>query len=206
MNERLGKWSFWTMFVGLNLTFFPMHNAGLLGMPRRIYTFPGGLGWDAINLLETVGAFILASGILISVWNFFFSVRNGRRAGKNPWNADSLEWETSSPPQPYGTVHIPTVVSRHPLWDTHDEEEDPRDERVFDQGRLTLATSWLDGEPDALSRTPKDTTTPLQLSATLLVFFLALVFQSVAFAIAGLLASAIVMAVWMWPTEDRQAA
>jgi cytochrome c oxidase subunit 1/cytochrome c oxidase subunit I+III len=194
------------MFIGLNLTFFPMHNAGLLGMSRRIYTFPAGLGWDGINMLETVGAFILAGGVLISVWNFYISMRDGRRAGKNPWNADSLEWETSSPPQPYGTVHIPTVVSRHPLWDEHDEEEDPDDERVFDQGRLTLATTWLDGEPAALTRTPKDTTTPLLLAITLLIFFTALVFQSIVFTIVGLLASAIVMAVWMWPAEDRQPA
>jgi len=138
MNERLGKWSFWIMFVGFNLAFFPMQNAGLLGMPRRIYTFPSGMGWDGVNLLETIGAFILAGGILISIWNFFFSMRNGEMASKNPWNADSLEWETDSPPKAFGTVHIPSVVSRHPLWDEHEEEEDPNDERVLDGGRLTL--------------------------------------------------------------------
>jgi cytochrome c oxidase subunit 1/cytochrome c oxidase subunit I+III len=161
------------------------------------------MGWEGINLLETVGAFILAGGILISIINFFVSMEHGQLAGKNPWNADSLEWETTSPPQAYGTVHIPTVVSRHPLWDDHGEEEDPGDERVLDQGRLTLATSWLNGETVAVSRTPKDTTTPLQLAVTLLVFFAALIFQSLVWAMVGALATAIVMAVWMWPTEER---
>ena len=125
LNERLGKWSFWVMFVGFNVGFFPMHIVGLLGMPRRIYTYAPELGLGSLNETMTGGAFVLGIGILISIVNLMVSLRNGALAGKNPWNSDGLEWGTDSPPKPYGTVHIPTVVSRHPLWDDHEEEGIP---------------------------------------------------------------------------------
>jgi heme/copper-type cytochrome/quinol oxidase subunit 1 len=81
MDETLGKWSFWITFIGFNLTFFPMHISGLSGMPRRAFTYPSGIGLDTPNLLSTVGAFVMAIGILMSIWNLFYSYRHGRRAG-----------------------------------------------------------------------------------------------------------------------------
>ena len=93
MNETLGKWSFWVMFVGFNLGFFPMHNLGLMGMPRRIYTYQEGLGFDSLNMMVTIGAFILGIGILLSIINLIISLRYGALAGKNPWNSDGLEWK-----------------------------------------------------------------------------------------------------------------
>src|SRR5579862_6771028 len=117
MDETLGKWSFWVMFIGFNVGFFPMHILGLLGMPRRIYTYESGLGFDGLNITVTIGAFVLGVGILLSILNFFNSVRSGKVAGCNPWNSDGLEWETNSPPESYAVAHIPVVVTRHPLWD-----------------------------------------------------------------------------------------
>ncbi len=202
MDEYLGKWSFWVMFIGFNLAFFPMHIAGLNGMPRRIYTYPPGYGLDGVNALSTIGAYILALGILISIINLFISVRSGRIAGKNPWNADTLEWDTESPPPPYGSIHIPTVVSRHPLWDEHDETHDPTGERILDQGRLTLATSALDAVPNAISRMPEDTIAPLLLAMAMFVFFIALVFQAMWLTLAGAVAIMLVSFYWLWPEAE----
>lgn len=119
LSEKIGKWHFWLTMVGFNLTFFPMHIVGLMGMPRRVYTYPDRPGWGTINMLETIGAFILAISILIFVWNVIRSLRRGEPAGDNPWDASSLEWATSSPPPAYNFVTLPPVPvqSRHPLWD-----------------------------------------------------------------------------------------
>ncbi len=199
LDETLGKWSFWVMFIGFNLGFFPMHILGMIGMPRRIYTYASGLGLQSMNMLVTIGAFILGIGILMSIINLVVSMRFGQVAGKNPWNADGLEWETDSPPKPYGTVHIPTVVSRHPLWDDHDEEADPDNDRILDQGRLTLTTTWLDAKPYAISTIPKETLAPLIFSITMFVFFAAFVFQFVWLGLASFIATFAVGCYWMWP-------
>ncbi|MBV9758225.1 MAG: cbb3-type cytochrome c oxidase subunit I, partial [Alphaproteobacteria bacterium] len=122
LSERLGKWNFWLMFIGFNLGFFPMHIVGLLGMPRRIYTYPAGFGWHALNLIITVGAFLLALGILLFLVNVVVSLRRGGIAGPNPWDAPSLEWATPSPPPPYNFAVIPSVASRHPLWEKRLQE------------------------------------------------------------------------------------
>jgi cytochrome c oxidase subunit 1 len=117
LSDRLGKWQFWIMLIGFNLTFFPMHILGLLGMPRRVYTYGSGLGWSMLNLIETVGAFIIAVSMLIFLWNFFFSLRHGEMAGGDPWDGQTLEWTTTSPPPSYNFAVIPTVHGRRPAWD-----------------------------------------------------------------------------------------
>ncbi len=206
MNERLGKLSFWVMFIGFNVGFFPMHLLGLAGMPRRIYTYAPGLGLSGLNMTTTIGAFIFGIGILISFYNFAVSRRFGRIAGKNPWNADTLEWETDSPPAPYATIHIPTVVSRHPLWDDHEEEEDPEGSRVLDRGRQTPATTWLDGEPFAISQMPGETIAPLLLALSLFILCIALVFQLLWLALAGLILTFASACYWLWPDEREQPA
>jgi heme/copper-type cytochrome/quinol oxidase subunit 1 len=120
LNERLGKWSFWVLFIGVNLTFFPMHAVGLAGMPRRVYTYPAGMGWDWLNLAESIGAAVTAIGMLLFVINVLWSRRHGAIAPANPWGASSLEWSTSSPPPEYNFAVIPTVRGREPLWEAHD--------------------------------------------------------------------------------------
>ena len=206
MNERLGKISFWIMFIGFNLAFFTMHILGVVGMPRRIYTYISGLGWGGLNMVVTVGAFILAFGILLTIINFFRSLKSGPLAGNNPWNADSLEWSTESPPPPYGSVHIPTVVTRHPLWDEHEEEEDPKGERILDEGRLTFSTTWLDGIPFALSRMPEDTIKPLIAAIALFVLCGALIFQLMWLAWLMVGIGLLTTAVWLWPTKETEEA
>ncbi len=116
LHEKLAKIQFWTMFVGFNLTFFPMHILGLLGMPRRIYTYPGGQGWDTLNLIDTIGAFILAVSMIIFTWNFIRSLKKGEPAGNDPWDGHTLEWTISSPPPAINFPVIPTVTDRRPAW------------------------------------------------------------------------------------------
>jgi hypothetical protein len=150
-------------------------------------------------MLVTIGAFILGTGILLSVINLVVSLRTGESAGKNPWNSDGLEWETDSPPEPYATVHIPVVLSRHPLWDDFEEEADPDNERVLDEGRLTPTTTWLDAEPLGIATIPSDTLAPLTLAIALFAFFFLLVFQLIWVALAALLATFLIGGYWMWP-------
>ena len=117
MNERLGTWHFWLNFIAFNLTFFPMHFAGMLGMPRRVYTYDAGQGWETFNLLSSIGAFLMAPAFLLFCWNFFRSKKHGEIAGDNPWDAATLEWSIPSPPPEYNFAQIPMVTSRYPLWD-----------------------------------------------------------------------------------------
>lgn len=204
MNETLGKISFWVMFCGFNAAFFTMHILGVEGMPRRIYTYVSGLGWGSLNMLITVGAFVLGFGILLTVINFFWSLKYGEIAGKNPWNADSLEWSTDSPPAPYGSVHLPTVVTRHPLWDEHDEEKDPDGERILDQGRLTFTTSWLDAEPYALARMPEDTIKPMLSAIGFFVILGALAFKAMWVVLPAVIFTLVVTAMWLRPQPESE--
>jgi cytochrome c oxidase subunit 1 len=124
-NEKLGKLHFWLFVIGFHLTFDFMHIPGILGMPRRIYTYEPGRGWEIWNLLVTIGTFFQAVAILIFVANLLYSVFKGRLAGNDPWDAWTLEWSTSSPPPEYNFARIPTVLSRRPLWDIkHPEDPD----------------------------------------------------------------------------------
>jgi cytochrome c oxidase subunit I len=203
LDERLGKWSFWVMLAGFNVGFFPMHLSGLLGMRRRVYTFDASEGISGLNLTTTIGAAVLGVGILLSFINFFLSLRRGRIAGNNPWNADSLEWSTTSPPKAHAFTHLPTVATLHPLWDEHDEFHDPAGSRVLDEGRQTLSTTAFEAEPESVSEGEKETVTPLLMALALGGALTAVLLQSLL--AAGVLAgvAVVVAAIWMWPKEPE---
>jgi len=209
MDERLGKWNFWTMFVGINVLFFPMHWLGLQGMPRRIYTYDAGLGWAWSNLVATIGAYLFAVGVLLFFINILRSRRRGRVAGENPWNAGTLEWSTPSPPPPYNFATLPIIASRHPLWE--DRLPDEGSGRsilsrgpVLDDGRETFGTSPLDAEPAVVMRMPDDTPWPFLLGLSLTIATFGLVFQSTALTVVGLVGAAVCVLGWFSPTSTAQ--
>ena len=117
LNESLGKLQFVLIFIGFNLTFFPMHQLGLAGMPRRIADYAANAGWNDLNLAASIGGFVIAASMIPFLWNVFISLRNGRIAGDDPWQANTLEWATSSPPPPYNFDHLPEIRSERPLFD-----------------------------------------------------------------------------------------
>ncbi len=125
LSERLAKWQFWLLYIGFILTFGPMHISGFLGMPRRIYTYDADRGWSFWNQLTTVGALIQVPSFLIFVYNLLFSLKSGKPAGDDPWDAWTLEWATTSPPPSYNFATVPSVRSRRPLWDLkHPDDPD----------------------------------------------------------------------------------
>lgn len=164
MDDRLGKVHFWLNFVGMNLTFFPMHYSGMLGMPRRVYTYDAGQGWDTFNAMSTWGAYLLAVATLVFLFNFFKSRRSGKPAGPNPWGAGTLEWTIPSPPPPYNFAVLPTVTSRYPLWEG--KEADIESARINQQTGKTAEQLGI--------VLPYDTIKPMLAAFFMIVMFIGL--------------------------------
>jgi cytochrome c oxidase subunit 1 len=116
LNEGLGKLHFWLMFIGANVTFGPMHIVGLRGMPRRIYRYPAGMGWDVWNFIETIGAFLIALSILVFIVNVIRSRTRGEIAGADPWDGRTIEWSIPSPPPEHNFDEIPVIHSLDDFW------------------------------------------------------------------------------------------
>jgi cytochrome c oxidase subunit 1 len=161
MDEKLGNWHFWLTFIGMNLTFFPMHYAGMLGMPRRVYTYDSGQGWDMFNLLSSIGSYILVVASAIFFHNFLRSRKRGAIAGPNPWNAGTLEWSIPSPAPESNFATLPTVTSRYPLWEG--SEADLNSARVNAQEGKTAAELGI--------ILPYSTIKPLIVAAGIIVMF-----------------------------------
>jgi len=203
LSERLGKWCFWLTFIGFNVAFLPMHLTGLRGMPRRIYTYGPDFGWNTLNMISSIGAFVLAIGILLFLVDVAISLRRGARAVDNPWDAPTLEWAVPSPPPDYNFVVIPKVASRHPLWEDRLGETGERSLLnrgcSLDDGRETLATTSIDAEPDAILKMPEDSFAPLILAISLSGLFVAMLAQSVGGGVLALCVGFIAMLTWLWP-------
>jgi heme/copper-type cytochrome/quinol oxidase subunit 1 len=203
MDERLGRWNFWTMFLGFNLGFLPMHLSGLLGMPRRVYTYPEGMGWDTLNLITSIGSFAFAIGVLLFFINCWRSLRHGEAAGTNPWGAPTLEWSIPSPPPPYNFAVIPTVASRHPLWEDQLQESEGRSSlfrgMVLDHGKEALATTSLDADPERILEMPEDSYAPLLLAIGLSILFVGLLLMR--WIVTGVGGGLVFLALllWLWP-------
>jgi heme/copper-type cytochrome/quinol oxidase subunit 1 len=205
MNERLGQWNFWTMFAGFQLGFFPMHISGLLGMPRRIYTYGDGMGWNWVNLVTTAGSFLFAIGVLMFLYNVVVSRKRGLPAGDNPWDAPTLEWSTTSPPPPYNFAVIPTVASRHPLWEDRLKSAERSvigNGLVLEQGREALGTTPLDAEPNVILKMPGDTLVPLLLALAMTILTIGLALVAWLVVALGVIATAAAILFWLWPRAE----
>ncbi len=211
LNERLGTWGFWFTFIGFNVTFFPMHLTGFWGMPRRVYTYLPGLGWEWLNMLSTIGTFIVSIGILLFMANVLRSLRQGEAAGDNPWGAGTLEWATSSPPPMYNFRTIPAVRSREPLWkplqeaDYQRDLDDPEYDRfgLLFTRRETLGTSVLDARPQQRVLLPGPTLVPFFLSLAVAFTFIG-VLVNLWLVPLGAFFIFLLLARWHWPTTQER--
>jgi len=197
------------MFLGFNLGFFPMHIAGLYGMPRRVYTYGDGLGFDWPNMVSSIGSFLFAIGVLLMIINVWISRKRGQPAGDNPWDAPTLEWATPSPPPPFNFVVLPTVASRHPLWESRLEDNGNGHSSldrgmVLDHGRETIGVSMLDAEPDVILKMPGDSFAPLVMALAMSLLFSGLLIHAWWLAAIGAVAVALDVMFWLWP--ERQLA
>jgi cytochrome c oxidase subunit 1/cytochrome c oxidase subunit I+III len=201
--------AFWLALVGINVTFFVQHILGLEGMPRRIYTYQSGLGWDWYNLVSTIGAFILAAGFVLAIANLVVAWRRGPVAGDNPWDADTLEWATTSPPPRHNFTGIPVVTDRTPLWSlasgeriTEVTEIDGEDLTVAAHGHhRTLLTTALDASELEVVTMARPSFWPLVVASMALTLSTALLIRSLVLAIAGVIVLA--LALVRWHTEDE---
>jgi cytochrome c oxidase subunit I+III len=204
--ELPGQISFWTIFVGTNLLFFPMHILGLHGMTRREYTYPSGLGWGSYNFLETIGAGITTAGILLLFGNLVVSAFRGRPAGHDPWHGPTLEWTTTSPPPEFNYAVIPKVTSAYANWDDADREEDRRrlaeGVLVLEQGHEQVETSPADGRLGEVVEMPHDSPWPPLLALSLGLVFTMLVIEK--FTLAAILASLCVLTLLGWHSTEPQ--
>ena len=208
---RLGKWGFWLVFIGFNITFLIMHWTGLMGMPRRIYTYQSGLGWDIPNLISSVGSFIMAIGIATLLLDIILHFRFGQPAKANPWNADTLEWATSLPPSAYNFVSLAEIHSRHPLWDNpelpHSIARGEHALGVIDHGRReTWGTDPLTGKVREIIHLPGNSWLPLIAALFIAVLCISLLLKVYWLAAVGCAAAVVVLLRWSWENGTHPAA
>ncbi|WP_119679771.1 cytochrome c oxidase subunit I [Indioceanicola profundi] len=210
MSERLGKWSFWLIFLGFNITFFPMHIMGLLGMPRRIYTYPAEFGWDWLNLISSFGSYMLAAGFTLFFWDLVAHFRTGRPAGRNPWGAGTLEWATELPTPQTGFQSLPFISGHYPLWSDPDlPGRISRREGLLptspEAKRETLRTSTVDARPEQVLRLPHPTFKPLIAAVFTAVTFIVAIWHLWWVSLAGAVLMLAALLAWAWQCEELPA-
>jgi cytochrome c oxidase subunit 1 len=201
LNNSLGQLNFWTLFVGFNLTFFPMHILGLKGMTRRIYTYVAETGWGNLNLLATIGAGIIGVSVLLFIINVFVSRRRGAIAEANPWLAPSLEWSVPSPAPSYNFYNVPTVVGREFLW--QNPEAQPVIVGLSREKREVLNTTIIDAQPEHRYELAIDSIWPLLLAIVVGLTMLWFIFSPWAIP-GGALGSCVVLYLWFWRGNEPE--
>ncbi|WP_116137842.1 cytochrome c oxidase subunit I [Trinickia diaoshuihuensis] len=202
LDERIGRWQFWLFFIGFNVAFFPMHLLGLHGMPRRMWTYPAGMGWSNMNLLSSCGAAMIGVSVLLFLVNVVLALWRGERAPSDPWGAGTLEWSTSSPPPAHNFDALPVVHGRDPLWD-------PPGSPAFVSGlaaqsREVLVTTVLDAEPDLRPLFPMPSIWPFVSAIATTVLFIGSVFTPWAI-VWGSIPVVVTLSAWFWPTRRETA-
>jgi cytochrome c oxidase subunit 1 len=195
LSETMGKINFWTLFVGFNLTFFPMHILGLHGMTRRVYTYGKDTGWGTLNLFATIGAFIIALAVVLFVANVLYSLFRGRAAGKNPWNAPTLEWATDSPAPDYNFAYPPTVRSLYPIWE--DPPNTPVVSGLSTDRREVLITTTFDAIPHHRYSIAPSSILPLLYGVAISSSIIACIFTPWGLPV-GLVVSGILLTIWFY--------
>ncbi|HEX8245905.1 MAG TPA: cytochrome c oxidase subunit I [Longimicrobium sp.] len=200
-SDRLGKLAFGLIFTGVNVTFFPMHFLGLMGMTRRVYTYLPSQGWGGLNLLATIGAYIIAAGVIVFLFNLVSSLRFGPLAGPDPWGADTLEWAIPSPPPPYNHARIPIVQGRAALWSMTPDR--PVVVGLDETHREVLVTTVMDAEPDNRQESPGPTPVPFlaALATGFLLIMLVFTFQALWI---GAIPLALALFAWAWPRHHPE--
>ena len=199
-SEKAGKWSFWLIFSGFHIAFFPMHILGLWGMPRRVYTYPEDMGWGGLNLVSSGGAYLMAAGVAVYLLNLIVSARRGAPAGADPWKAGGLEWATSSPPPAYNFGLTPVVEGREPLWLAKGGL--PVMTGLHADHREVLLTSVSEAVPDVREGSPPPSIWPFVTALAATAIFLGSIFNEwllVAFSPLGVLA----VLGWFWPRPSH---
>jgi cytochrome c oxidase subunit I len=201
LSERMGIGSFVLLVIGFNVTFFPQHILGLMGMPRRVYTYPVEMQWGSLNLLSSIGAVIMFIALSVYLANIIISLRHGAAAADNPWQASSLEWATSSPPPAYNFLPWPTVSGRDPLWDA-DRVEQPIITGVRADKREVLVTHVMDAEPDHRKEFPEPTPWPFFTAVSVAGLYIGSIFTPYA-VVWGAIPAAIGIIAWAWPRKGK---
>ncbi len=209
LSERTGRWVFGLIFVGFHLTFGPMHLLGLWGMPRRIYTYPEGLGWEWLNLAASLGAALLGLGILLFLADLVITLRSRERAaGDDPWKAGTLEWVGGTPVNQAGIASVPTITSLYPLWDQPGLASEIRAgqhliPRVYTGGRETMRVSPVHAVPQQLLQVPGPSWMPVLAAVTTAIFVVGGLVHSAWMIAAGAALTLPVLLRWAW-TTDRE--
>ena len=201
MSERLGRWHFWLAFIGFNVAFFPMHILGMLGMPRRVYTYQPEMGWGTLNMIATLGSIVLFASFVVFLVNVIVSNRSGDIAGDNPWDAGTLEWATSSPPPPYNFARIPVATSHEPLW--LERESLPVVSGMSVENREVIVSSVTEATPELREQTPDPSIWPFLAAIAVGIAFIASIFSPWA-AVWGSALIAVTVVGWFWPKSVEE--
>jgi cytochrome c oxidase subunit 1 len=200
LGDTLGKWHAWLFVIGVNVTFFPMHLLGLDGMPRRIYTYLAPTGWGTLNMIATIGAFTIATAVLLFIINALRSWRGGAIAGENPWDSSGLEWAATSPPASYNFAFPIVVRDRHPLWAARAEHEIITGLRR--DRREGLLTTIVDARIDSRHVDPEPSFWPAYLAGCMAVIFIGSIFSPY-FVLGGIVLSFVGLLGWALESSRR---